>query len=57
LPDDPKTAFTPPVRAPCQRCGGALELATKLEKAPGRPAYEIFRCVACGLMEWVAQRE
>ncbi len=39
----------------CQRCGGALEDAFHLPERIGQPAYDIFRCVACGLIDWVAQ--
>lgn len=56
MPDDQdktKPASGQPRR--CERCGGTLELALHLPERLGQPAYEIFRCIACGLVDWVAQ--
>lgn len=39
----------------CQRCGAALQAALHLPQRIGQPAYVIFRCAGCGLVEWVAQ--
>ena len=39
----------------CKRCGGLLQLSALLPKRLDSPAYEIFRCVACGFVDWVAQ--
>ncbi len=45
---------TDPARV-CERCGTDLEAALRLPARIGQPAYDIFRCVACGLVDWVAQ--
>jgi len=39
----------------CQRCGAALETALHLPERIGQPAYDIFRCLACGFVDWVAE--
>jgi RNase P subunit RPR2 len=39
----------------CQRCGATLQAALHLPQRIGQPAYVIFRCAGCGLVEWVAQ--
>lgn len=53
--DAPKTSRQtgPPRR--CQRCGGVLEAALHLPERVGQPAYDIFRCIACGFVDWVAR--
>ena len=38
----------------CERCGETLRSALHLPARVGQPAYDIFRCVACGFIEWVA---
>jgi hypothetical protein len=40
----------------CNRCGAMLKLATSLPKRFESPPYDIFRCAACGFIEWVAQK-
>ena len=54
MPDEaPPT--TEPTREPiCEKCGGALEQLTYL---PGfdHPAFDIFHCIACGVVRWIAQ--
>lgn len=55
--EDHKTSdgeFPAPSRL-CSRCGGSLKLELALDKTPGQPPYQIFRCIACGLLDWVAQ--
>lgn len=39
----------------CERCGEALQVAMHLPARLGQPAYEIFNCLACGFIDWVAQ--
>jgi hypothetical protein len=52
------TGVEKPVRRSlCSRCGGGLEFALKLPKSLDQPAFEIFRCVSCGLFDWIAQQE
>ena len=49
--------WSPPPRPhqdPCPRCGGALQAAMHLPERIGQPAYDIFRCVGCGFLAWVA---
>lgn len=48
---------TPPNGKPrlCERCGAALQIALHLPERIGQPAYDIFRCPACGFVDWVAQ--
>lgn len=41
-------------QGPCPRCGEALRAAMHLPKRVGQPAYDIFRCVGCGFLAWVA---
>lgn len=46
MPD--KKSEPPSTPQPCKRCGGILELLTKLPRADDHPAYRIFACAACG---------
>lgn len=41
----------------CKRCGGEVVLAETLPRSLGSPTYEIYRCRACGDIDWVAQDE
>jgi len=51
--DDKSKPVTDPPRL-CERCGEALQAVIHLPERIGQPAYDIFRCVACGFIEWVA---
>jgi DNA-directed RNA polymerase subunit M/transcription elongation factor TFIIS len=43
--------------AVCPRCTGkSLTLATFLPRMGDRPAYRIFTCSVCGLIEWIADQ-
>jgi hypothetical protein len=45
----------PDIGAPrCKRCGSATEMAQYLPQRIGSPAFNIFRCMACGFLDWVA---
>ena len=55
MPDGKTKPITASVRV-CQRCGATLQAALRLPERIGQPAYDIFRCDACGAVEWVAQR-
>lgn len=52
----PEDRTSPPAthQPPCERCGEVLEAALHLPERVGQPAYDIFRCVACGFIAWVA---
>lgn len=39
----------------CERCGQTLQAALRLPARLEQPAYDIFNCVACGFIAWVAQ--
>lgn len=39
----------------CGRCGARTELAAHLPESLGQPAYDIFRCAACGFIDWLTQ--
>lgn len=43
------------VRPVCARCGEALQTALHLPSRLGQPAYDIFNCIACGFIAWVAR--
>jgi hypothetical protein len=55
VPDEPPPTIEP-IRAIslCEKCGGALEQLTRLPKFD-HPAFDIFRCVGCGVVSWIAQ--
>lgn len=40
----------------CSTCGQSLSYALTLPKRIDSPLYDIFQCVACGLVEWVLQK-
>lgn len=42
--------------ATCTRCGGELKLVTRLSRLTPDPAYWIYRCIVCGLIEWIAEK-
>jgi DNA-directed RNA polymerase subunit RPC12/RpoP len=42
--------------ATCTRCGGELKLVTRLSRLTPDPAYWIYRCIVCGLIEWLAEQ-
>lgn len=53
---EPQTPMEqPPDPRRCARCGGELRAAMRLPERAGQPAYDIFRCIACGFMAWFAQ--
>jgi hypothetical protein len=37
----------------CGHCGGKMELLTYIPKRHGHPAYAVFECPGCGVIEWV----
>lgn len=39
----------------CRQCGGTLELLICLQKTVGSPAYKIFYCTDCEVIDWVAE--
>jgi DNA-directed RNA polymerase subunit M/transcription elongation factor TFIIS len=45
-------------QATCEKCGGdRLEHLTRLPKGMGHPTFDIFRCVACGFVNWFARED
>jgi hypothetical protein len=38
----------------CSRCGEIMELQIAIDKFGDRPVYKIFRCEACGAVDWIA---
>jgi len=53
--DELPAAGGEPARA-CARCSAPLELLTVLPPAVDHSGYRIFRCAACGFVEWLAQQ-
>ena len=37
----------------CSRCDNVMELQLAIERFGEQPAYKIFRCDACGAVEWI----
>jgi hypothetical protein len=54
MSDDASAAGGPKPEPACKKCGGALEQLTRLTKFD-HPAFDIFRCIACGVVSWIAQ--
>jgi hypothetical protein len=54
---DPESA--PDRKAPkrqsraCARCSKTMHLLTAIARFGDQPAYNIFRCVTCGAIDWV----
>jgi hypothetical protein len=42
--------------APCGKCGQAQDLLTILPRLGDRPTYNVFRCIGCGFVEWIAEQ-
>lgn len=40
-------------RSACERCGGTMELLAHIPTRLGEPAYNVFECVDCGVIDWV----
>ena len=40
----------------CKRCGDRLELLAVIPRFVERPAYKIFSCNRCDVIEWQADR-
>ena len=53
--ENPKVTDKPVDRLHCDRCGGTSKPAAMLAKAFDHPAYKIFECETCGLLDWVTQ--
>jgi uncharacterized Zn finger protein len=54
MPDDASVVDVPKPEPACEKCGGALERLTRLPKFD-HPTFDIFRCMACGVVSWIAQ--
>jgi hypothetical protein len=37
----------------CTRCDAVMELRIAIGRFGDQPAYKIFRCEACGAVEWL----
>ena len=46
-----------PQQPTCEKCGGHLEHMTRLPQRFDHSAFDIFRCVACGYINWVALKD
>ena len=53
--DDPKPARGNEVKltCACSRCGAVMELQIAIDRFGDQPAYKIFRCEACGAVDWM----
>jgi uncharacterized protein with PIN domain len=56
MPDETSQAAVSKSPQSCEKCGGALEHLTRLPKHFGSPPFDIFRCKACGRVNWIAQK-
>jgi hypothetical protein len=56
MPDEPPPTIEPTREPICEKCGGALEL-TRLPKGFDHPTFDIFRCIGCGVVSWIAQKD
>jgi len=36
---------------------GLLEQLTRLPKGFDHPTFDIFRCIGCGVVSWIAQKD
>ena len=57
MPDEPPPTIEPTREPICEKCGGALEQLTRLPKGFDHPTFDIFRCIGCGVVSWIAQRD
>ena len=55
MPDDASIVDDRKLEPACERCGGALEQLTRLPKRFDHPTFHIFRCLACGVVSWIAR--
>jgi len=56
MPDEPPPIIEPTLDPICGKCGEALEHLTRLPKFD-HPAFDIFRCIGCGVVSWIAQTD
>ena len=40
----------------CTKCGKPSEWLTSLPRLGERPAYNIFRCITCSYVNWIAEK-
>jgi hypothetical protein len=57
MPDGPPPTIEPTRKPICEKCGGALEQLTRLPKGFDHPTFDIFRCIGCGVVCWIAQKD
>ena len=42
----------------CDKCrSGGMEPLTILPRLGDRPTFHIFRCIACGFIDWIAETD
>jgi hypothetical protein len=41
----------------CEKCGGSMEQLTRLPKRFDHPAFDVFRCLDCGGVNWKQAEE
>jgi hypothetical protein len=56
MPDEAPPTIEPTREPICEKCGGALEQLSRLPKFD-HPTFDIFRCLACGVVSWIAQED
>jgi hypothetical protein len=55
--DDAPSGAPEPEQPNCEKCGGGLEQLTRLPRAFDYPTFDIFRCIACGFINWIACKD
>ena len=54
MPEDASVVDVQKSEPACEKCGGGLEQLTRLPKRFDHPTFDIFRCLACGFVSWIA---
>jgi hypothetical protein len=54
MPDEAPPTIEPTREPICEKCSGALEQLTHLSEFD-HPGFDIFCCIACGVVSWIAQ--
>jgi hypothetical protein len=52
LPDEVPPNGAPKPEPNCEKCGGSMEQLTRLPKRFDHPAFDVFRCLDCGGVNW-----
>ena len=54
--DEPPPTIEPARDPHCEKWRDILEHLTRLPKFD-HPAFDVFRCIGCGVVSWIAQME